>query len=769
MAWQLHYTSAESGPSGQAGFQFVAESAGVPAGVMGAVAGHLAYRPPPEAPLAPDEREIAGLPVALAYGSAGGMRVLTRCVYLGQDYSGRYGNFLGHALVAAADELTGLRPVEFWQAALWADVPAPPGSVLPELWDLTPGDRLDPDSLGEWLASAGEHGYARLAVLLQIVGSALSRGHGRLVLVAADAGRAEEIVRWIGVISYSLPWTVAAHLTFLTYSADPATAPYVIVGTTPDVWIPSDTDATVVHLASPHHPAGPAPGRFAHTVTDCWRRMDMAGLDAIGELTTPADGFSPDTAAALLAFCRGDATVTAAEQADIARTLLHGLPDWAWRELAATCGGMGYELARAARTTAPADVAEEFAARCAVLALNDPALPLPDPPHAETRRRLAPEAARALASAADVPALAGVLRAVDAIGVPVPPGDVERAAQRAAHAGGDLAGLLDRTPPALREAVVAGLLTGLEAVSPRTRRRLLTDQVCDHLEHRDLAAAPRTGAAVLRRLALRASVTRVDATTRLLRLATAPVHSGDTLNVTGVPDVPEDVREVVEKVLEEVWEGTPELAECAALLHRLGAGVSSSPCLSDLPARAYLAHGMADPEVVSLARAVRAHVPGYPAADAETVLLAGAVRDAADPPAAAVLLTRLDGLGAEAHQDLVQEAVAVAARSLAGRSPRFRADVVIALPPALRPPLARVWLDGKLPRDEQADLAETAVRLHHAGVTVPSLDSWARSRLTSWSLANAVESRLRREDALAPSLREMSRGRRGPPWKRDTP
>ncbi|MFD1118265.1 GAP1-N2 domain-containing protein [Sphaerisporangium aureirubrum] len=772
MAWQLHYTSAEYGPGGRAGFQFVAESAGVPAGVSGAVAVHLAYRPPPEAPLAPDAAQISALPVALAYGPAGDMRVLTRCVYLGRDYSGRYGNFLGHAVVAAADELMGLRPVEFWRAALWTDAPATPGTVLPELTELTPGDHLDPDSLGEWLASGGEPGYARLAALLQIVGVALSRGHGRLVLVAADTGRAEEIVRWIGVISYSLPWPVAGRLTFLTYSADPATAQYVIVGTTPDVWIPSDTDATVVHLASPTPPAL-TPGRFAHTVTDCWRRMDMAGIDAIGELTVPDEnpgGFSPDTAAALLAFCRGDPSVTAAEQGEIARTLPHGLPGWAWRELAGTCGRMGFELATAARAAAPDEVAEDFAARCAVLALRDPALPPPEPPRGETRQALAAEAAGVLASAPDAASLADVLRAAHEIAVPVPPGDVERAAHRAVQAGDDLAALLERTPPVLRESVVAGLLTGLEAASPRARRRMLTDQMCDHLEHRDLACAPRTGAAVLRALTLRGRVSRVDATTGLLRLLTAEA-SGDgyPLNDTAPPAVPEDVREAVESVLEEVWEEAPELEECSALLGRLGPGVSSSPCLCDLPARVYLACGMADPGVVRLAETVHARVPGYPAADARAVLLAAAVPDAPDPAAVASVLRNLDALTSEAHEDLIREALTVAAASLTTRAPRFRADVVVALPPALRTPLARAWLDGKLPRDEQVALAETAVRLHHAGVTVPSLDSWARSRLTAWSLHSSVESRLRRDEALTPSLREMSRGRRSPPWKREAP
>ncbi|WP_444544678.1 GAP1-N2 domain-containing protein, partial [Sphaerisporangium melleum] len=281
MAWQLHFTSAEAGPAGRAGFQFVAESPGLPPGLAGKVAAYLAYRPPPSAPLAPTAAQVAALPVALSYGPVGGLCVLTRCVYLGQDYSGRYGNYLGHAVVAEPEELTGLRPVEFWRAPLWADTPAPAGTPLPAPADLPPGDQVDPESLASWLASGGETAYARLGALLETVVTALARGHGRLVLVCADV---EEIVRWIGAISYSLPWQVAARLPFCTYSADPATAPQLIVGTTPDVWMPSDVDAAVVRLDEPPAVRTAPLGRFARTVIDCWRHMDLAGIDAIAEL-----------------------------------------------------------------------------------------------------------------------------------------------------------------------------------------------------------------------------------------------------------------------------------------------------------------------------------------------------------------------------------------------------------------------------------------------------------------------------------------------------
>ncbi|MEV7967808.1 hypothetical protein AB0O34_17735 [Sphaerisporangium sp. NPDC088356] len=755
MAWQLHYTSEAAGPSGRAGFQFVAESPGLPPGLAGKVAAYLAYKPPPDAPLAPTPAQVAELPIALAYGTLGELSVLTRCVYLGQDYSGRYGNFLGHAVVAAPGELTGLRPVEFWQASLWSDVPAPPGTALPELADPLPGDRVDPESLAAWLARGGEAAYTRLGVLLEIVGTALSRGHGRLLLVSADV---EEIVRWIGVISYSLPWPVAARLPFLTYSADPATAPYVIVGTTPDVWIPSDLDAAVVRLDDPPD-APPSPGRFARTVTDCWRRSDLAGIDAISELGAldeqpDHDAFEPETSAALLAFCRGDPSVTAEEQTAIARTLSADLPEWLWHDLGRMSGHMGFELASAVRDLAPVDTAERCAARCAVLALRDPTLPPPRPAlRPDTRDALHREAARALAAARDLDELARATRVAHAVGAPVTGADLGAATRALVRDGrGDLGSLLERIPADLREAALAGAITGIEESAAGIRQSMLSDAVCGLLEPRDLSHAPRTGTAVVLFLVGRERISRIDATVMLIRLG------------SGVHD---DLSTDRDAALLSVWEAPPGIAECSALVGRLGNALSVSPHLSDLPIRTFLAAGFEDPEVVRLAELVRDTVPGYPATDAEVVLLATGVGEAARPRDAAALLQRLEGLGQDADEELLREAVAAAARALTRRDPRFRAAVVKESPQAGRAGLTRAWLDGRRGRDEQLALLEVAVRLHLAAVTVPDLDAWARSQLSSWSLFGSVESHFKHDTELAAGLREMAKGRRGPPWKRE--
>ncbi|MGK5554463.1 hypothetical protein ACSNOI_22895, partial [Actinomadura kijaniata] len=371
MAWQLHYTSARRGPAGRAGFQFVAETPGLPDGVRARVTPYLSYRPPPEAPLSPDEAELGRFPVALLYDVVEGRPLLLRCRYLGRDYSGRYGNFFAHAVVADPEELEGLRPAELWDAPLWADEPSGDPD-LPALEDLVPDAGVAPDALAGWLAGL-PHAYALLARLMDAVTDVLGRGHGRVVLVARDVA---DVARWIAVLSYSLPVAATARMSFVTYSADPEGAGQRLVGTTPDVW--AAARRTTGHAFVLDGPApGGEPSRFARMVAAFWREADLPGLDALAELAT-LEPAALDRAAALLALCRGETGIPPDEEAAAAALLArHGtaIPDWVWRDLVPGVPSMGFDLAVAvhdrARAADAPDVAAQCAARAAVLALTN--------------------------------------------------------------------------------------------------------------------------------------------------------------------------------------------------------------------------------------------------------------------------------------------------------------------------------------------------------------------------------------------------------------
>jgi hypothetical protein len=330
VAWQLHYTSARRGPTGRAGFQFVAETPGLPDGVRAAVTPYLSYRPPPDAPTSPDDAELGAFPVSFLYDRVDGRSLLLRCRYLGRDYSGRYGNFFAHAVVADPGELEGLRPAELWHAPLWTPWPAQ-DDRLAELEELTPDDALSPEALAGWLASSGpDDPHGTLGRLTDAAALVLERGHGRVVLIADEV---ETIARWIALITYSLPVGTAARLTFTTYSADPDGAAQCLVGTTTGVWSATRTQATdtvAVHVGQGFGKDAPRPSLFGRTVAACWRDADFAGLDCLGELALlDRDEGGPaalERAAALVALCRACEPLTVTEQ-EAAAALLARRPD----------------------------------------------------------------------------------------------------------------------------------------------------------------------------------------------------------------------------------------------------------------------------------------------------------------------------------------------------------------------------------------------------------------------------------------------------------
>ncbi|MFA1539014.1 GAP1-N2 domain-containing protein [Actinomadura monticuli] len=654
MAWQLHYTSARHGPTGRAGFQFVAETPGLPDGVRAGVTPYLSYRPPPDAPPSPDDSELDLFPVSLLYDRVDGRPLLLRCRYLGRDYSGRYGNFFAHAVVAEPDELEGLRPAELWHAAHWTRRPARQ-AVLDPLDELTPGAALDPEALAAWLAASGpDDPYALLARIVDAVADVLGRGHGRVVLVADDV---ELVARWIAVVSYSLPVAAAARLSFVTYTADPDGAAQRLVGTTPAVW------GAVRHHAS-HASAfdlreGGADGsasRFARTVADCWRAADLGGLDALGELA-PLDDPAREGAAALLALCRRDPTVTAGEEDAAAKLLeLRGaaIPAWVWRDLVPGVASMGPDLALAVH---------------------------------------------------------------------------------------------ERAPAALRNAVLDGVLAGLAG----GRAELLTPEHCDLLyRHAErLRAVPAVAVPVLTSVARRSPGRRIAVTGELLRLDGA--GSGD-----------------LAAALREVWETPPSAGECTGLLDAHGA----HPALAALPSRTFTrlafpgGERLADTATLRLAERVRAVMPDGRAGRDAAVVQAYGTAITADPARAARALAEIAAAEGATRQ-LADEAFVGAAGRLARRPPRFRAELLAAVPPPVRARIAERWTAEPAGRarnrgpllgreiERRNDLVEVVLRLRERGVAEPSLEAWARAAAGRWLAAKQLDAHLARSPELRAALRDL--------------
>ncbi|MGW4423123.1 GAP1-N2 domain-containing protein [Streptosporangium sp. NPDC004631] len=737
MAWQLHYTSAEAGPSGRAGFQITAETPGVPAGLTSQVTPYLTYRPPPSMPTAPTPDQIRAMPVALSYGLIGHRFALARCVYLGQDYSGRYGNFLGHALILGEDDLVGLRPIELWRAPLWADAPVRPGTELPELANPMPGTALDPESLGQWLRSKGPDAYQRLGILLELTRRSLTQGHGRLVLVSEDG---DEIVRWIAVISYSLPWEAVTRLSFVTYSGDPASTAQLIVGTTPDVWIPSDVDATVVTLTGEPQPI--ETGRFSDTMRELWRSMDLGGIDELSAF----DADDPDTAAALVALCLTGTELSEAEQSAIVELVGGDLPEWVWPLLGQRAELLGYPLAAAVAAHGPAEASGPCAARCVLLALRDPGLAPPRGPLPDSYRGQMTVAARAELDAADrLPHLVGILRVADTTGLELPARQVERAAATLVRSG--LIGVaeqLDRTPSGGREALLAGLVSGLERALPQVRAEVLTAELCRSLADRDLRSAPATSTVVIAWQVESGRLGRVDATARLLALAHPPQALAER-----------------ETTLAGLWREDPTTAECRRVIEAAGARIQSSPTLSSLPARLFVRVGLKGHDAADIAGQVRdARLPGSAARDAEAVLMATGLASMSTPGHAAGAVDRLTDLLRHGDPGLTGVVLAWAAKALARQDVMFRMALLRKLSGPSLGWLLDAWLGGRANRDEQAALLEIAIRLRRSGLVIAPLEEWAQALVNSWSPFGSMESRFKHDRDLSAGLRELMKPRR---------
>ncbi|MEV3923796.1 hypothetical protein [Actinomadura coerulea] len=734
MAWQLHYTSARSGPAGRAGFQFVAETPGLPEGTRAAVTPYLSYRPPPDAPLSPGDAELDLFPVSLLYDEVDGRPLLLRCRYLGRDYSGRYGNFFAHAVVAEPEELEGLRPAELWQAAHWTPLPAP-GAVLDPLEELTPGSALAPEALAGWLASAGPGDpYALLARLVDAVADVLARGHGRVVLVADDV---EAIARWIAVVSYSLPVPAAARLSFVTYTADPDGAAQRLVGTTPAVWATAQNHASHASAFDLRDgvPDGRA-GRFARTVARCWRARDFGGLDALAELAPPEDP-AREGAAALLALCRGDAGVTPDEQDAAAELLARrgaAVPDWVWRDLAPGVPSMGLDLALVVHERARAAGAADLAPRCAL--------------------RVGELVSGRLAKASRLAEVVEAAGVAERAGVPADPGEVTASATRCVrHGPADPRGALAGCPAGLRDALLDGIVAGLAGSGDRAAA--LTPETCDLLyEHAGrLRAAPAVAVAVLASVGRRHPGRRIAVTGELLRL-----DGGGSADAGAA--------------LRAVWATPPSAAACLDLLDAC-VTAPPPPALAELPSRVFArlaslgGDGLADPATLRLAERVRALMPDGRAGRDAALVQAYGTAITAGPPRAARALERLAEDDA-ATARLAREAFADAARRLSLRPPAFRAELLAGVPAPVRARLAERWT-GELPGrarsglpplrgvevERRNELVEVVLRLRGHGAAEPSLEAWARAAARRWLAAKQLDSHLARRPELRAELRAL--------------
>ncbi|MFG2777027.1 GTPase-associated protein 1-related protein [Streptomyces prunicolor] len=264
---QLHYTSAPPGPDGS-GFRFTAVSAGVPQGLLREAEQLIGYEPPRDCPARPDAEQLKSFPKAFSFSElADGGRLLSRSVYIGADYSGRWGNFHAHAvhLPSGTRLPDGVLPITAWESPRWADTTPPDGRPAPV-------DRIEPSGLlrkDALVAFAVSRAGWLAPFFADLRAVAADPGAGQIVVVEHDSA---DVAQWIALACAVLPREQAHRLTFTTYTRRPQQARQQLVGALPSSESVAHDHRYRVHdCTGRQQPSGPVADTWAELCARIWR------------------------------------------------------------------------------------------------------------------------------------------------------------------------------------------------------------------------------------------------------------------------------------------------------------------------------------------------------------------------------------------------------------------------------------------------------------------------------------------------------------------
>jgi hypothetical protein len=226
---QVYYTSSTVGLRGGKGFQIHAAGAAIEAGLLQQIERLGVYVPPVSAPTRPSSEEIERFPVSLLFQALPeGCAVVAQTKYVGMDYSGRFGNYFCHSLIASIEDFAreGTLPIELWRSPAWTTIESET-RVLPAMERLQHGSVINPARVQAFLEEEDrmEHVPAFMAAAEQALRSR------RRVIIVDDSDR---VALWIAVASYALPRRLALRLSFNTYAKNPYQTDVLVTGTTPD-------------------------------------------------------------------------------------------------------------------------------------------------------------------------------------------------------------------------------------------------------------------------------------------------------------------------------------------------------------------------------------------------------------------------------------------------------------------------------------------------------------------------------------------------------
>lgn len=229
---QLYYTSAKRGISSTSGFQVYAASEDLTADEIYELEEICLYIAPTHLPSQPSEAEIDELfPVSFAsFQLESGRYGVVQSVYVGKDYSGRYGNYFSHALILEEGKWP-FPPISLYNSPIFRkNLTEIEQAIEREPEPLIPLSLIEPKT-GITLSNVQQFLQVdnRYELLKTMVNNVIElRNMPSSVVLAAEE---VDIPYWIAAIQFAFPPEIGHALSFSTYSYDPEQDRYTIAVT----------------------------------------------------------------------------------------------------------------------------------------------------------------------------------------------------------------------------------------------------------------------------------------------------------------------------------------------------------------------------------------------------------------------------------------------------------------------------------------------------------------------------------------------------------
>jgi hypothetical protein len=221
---QLFYTSCETGISLRSGFQTYSMSEGITEPERYEIERYSVYIPPHHLPSQPSASEIKTLfPTALTFFQlSSGRYGVCQTKYVGQDYSGRYGNYFCHALIFEKGQAP-FYPIQLWESEIFQsqlpnssinEIPPPlPTLEVSELQQhLNPN--LQASQIAQFLSQEN-----RETIFPKLLTAIIDYENSQRRLMLCDQDN--NIPYWIATLTMAFPIRLAHTLQFTTYTYHP--------------------------------------------------------------------------------------------------------------------------------------------------------------------------------------------------------------------------------------------------------------------------------------------------------------------------------------------------------------------------------------------------------------------------------------------------------------------------------------------------------------------------------------------------------------------